>query len=161
MVDTYEYQSQWTQVYAEEAVRNEGGGIYIKHRDGRKTKMAIATGLISSNCRAEAMALLELLKTIRTEITNPATNIVFLTDCKSFLESLETSRDSQAIMQDIISELNLLRESAQVLLQWIPSHCGIDGNEMADPFSRVGSCQAQYEHSVNFCEAKTIIRNRR
>jgi hypothetical protein len=61
------------------------------------------------------MALLEALKNLRTEITNPPANIVFLTDCKSLLESLETSRDSQAIMQDIISELNLLRESTQVV----------------------------------------------
>jgi hypothetical protein len=95
------------------------------------------------------------------EITNPPANIVFLTDCKSLLESLITSRDSHAIMHDIISELNLLRESTQVALQWIPSHCGIDSNEMADSLSRVGSCLAQYEHLVNFCEAKTIIRNRR
>jgi hypothetical protein len=62
-------------------------------------------------------------------------------------------------MQDIISDLNSLRESTQVVLQWIPSHCGIDGNEMADSLSRVGSDLVQ--HSVNFCEAKTIIRNRR
>jgi hypothetical protein len=58
-----------------------------------------------------------------------------------------------AIMQDIISELKSLRESTQVVLQWIPSHCGIDGNELADSLSRVGSCLAQHEHSVNFCEA--------
>jgi hypothetical protein len=64
-------------------------------------------------------------------------------------------------MQDIISELNLLNESTQVVLQWIPSHCGIDSNEMASSLSRVGSSLAQYEHLVNFCEAKTIIRNRR
>jgi hypothetical protein len=32
---------------------------------------------------------------------------------------------------------------------------------MANSLSRVGSCLAQYEHAVNFCEAKTIIRNRR
>jgi hypothetical protein len=52
------------------------------------------------------MALLEVLKTLKTEITNPPTNIVFLTDCKSLPESLETSKDSQAIMQDIKMILN-------------------------------------------------------
>jgi ribonuclease HI len=107
------------------------------------------------------MALFDVLKTLKTEITNPATNIVFLTDCKSLLESLETSRSSQAIMQNIISEQNSLRESTQVVLQWIPSHCGIDGNEIAGSISRVGTCLAQYEHSVNFCKTKIIIRNRR
>jgi predicted type IV restriction endonuclease len=59
------------------AVNDGNRGIYIKHRDGRKIKETIATGLISSNCRTDAMTLFEALKTIRTEITNPPANFFF------------------------------------------------------------------------------------
>jgi hypothetical protein len=44
------------------------------------------------NFGLKTMALLEALKTLRTDIINPPTNKVFLTDYKSLLE---TSRDSQ------------------------------------------------------------------
>ncbi|BFZ00622.1 hypothetical protein BsWGS_03661 [Bradybaena similaris] len=135
--------TQWTHVYADGsaqgAVRNRGGGIYIKHSDGRTTKKAIATGKMSSNYRAESMVLLEALRMLGHDENATQGKLVFFTDCKSLLKSLQTPKDSRAVLEDIITELNNLPQSSQVALQWIPSHCDIAGNEIADSLSKTGS----------------------
>ena len=45
-----------------------------------------------------------------------------------------------------------------MVLQWLPAHCGISGNEKADALSKRGSQLEQIEHKMNYREAKTIIK---
>ena len=44
-------------------------------------------------------------------------------------------------------------------LQWIPSHCGVGGNEEADRLSKMGSTLAQSAHPMSYSEAKAILRH--
>ena len=44
-------------------------------------------------------------------------------------------------------------------LQWIPSHCGVGGNEEADRLSTMGSKLEQSAQPMSYSEAKTILRN--
>ena len=44
-------------------------------------------------------------------------------------------------------------------LQWIPSHCGIDGNEEADRMAKLGAEDEQEDNAVNMSEMKTIIKS--
>ncbi|BFZ09044.1 hypothetical protein BsWGS_12083 [Bradybaena similaris] len=76
------------------------------------------------------------------------------------IELQEFLRKHEVDVIYIITELNNLPQSSQVALQWIPSHCGIAGNEIADTLSKTGSNQNQYSHPVDYKEAKTIIRNK-
>ena len=66
------------------------------------------------------------------------TNIVFLTDCWSILHSLQSPGGDQ-ISSNIRQELSLLKNKTSVTLQWIPSHCGVGGNEETDRLSNMGS----------------------
>ena len=43
-------------------------------------------------------------------------------------------------------------------MQWIPAHCGIPGNEIADSLAKNGSEQHQEEKPTNYKEAKTLIK---
>ena len=42
--------------------------------------------------------------------------------------------------------------------QWIPSHCGVGGNEEADRLSKMGSKLEQSAHPMSYREAKAIQR---
>jgi ribonuclease HI len=151
----------WTRAYtdgsAEDAVRNGGGGIFIKFPDGNSISRSVATGQHSTNFRAEASALLTAAQTLNQKDRLPG-HTVILTDCRSLLQSLQHWR-SESILQHISQELQTLSSKTSVVLQWIPSHCGVAGNEEADRLSKAGSKMPQAEHQLSYAEAKTILRS--
>ena len=83
---------------------------------------------------------------------------MFLTDCRSILQSLQSPGGDQ-IFSNIRQELSLLKNKTSVTLQWIPSHCGVGGNEEADRLSKMGSKLEQSAQPMSYSEAKTILRN--
>ena len=85
-------------------------------------------------------------------------NIVFLTDCRSLLQSIQTYRGEQ-ILLTIKRELQALTKRTNLILQWIPSHCGVPGNEEADRLSKKGSKLQQLCQPASYLEVKTIIKN--
>ena len=46
-----------------------------------------------------------------------------------------------------------------MILQWIPSYCGVGGNEEAERLSKMGSKLEQSAQPMSYREAKTILRN--
>ncbi|XP_056006907.1 uncharacterized protein LOC125665371 [Ostrea edulis] len=50
-------------------------------------------------------------------------------------------------------------QSRITVLQWIPSHCGVYGNEQADILAKQGAGQQQEETPVCLAEMKTIIKS--
>ena len=92
---------------AEEAAKNGGGGVFIKLPDGRSIRKSVATGQQSTNYRAEAYALLTAAQTLNQEERLP-TYTVFLTDCRSILQSLQSPGGDQ-ILSNIRQELSLLK----------------------------------------------------
>ena len=152
-------QDTWTLVYtdgsAEEAVRNGGAGIYIRYPGGREEEISLATGLYSTNYKAEAVALRTGAAHIENS-PNTSYNVVFLTDALSVLQALLTARDKN--MNKLISALTSLCRAHSVVLQWIPSHCNILGNEAADALAKEGSRKQQEDRSTTYEEAKTIIK---
>ena len=54
-----------------------------------------------------------------------------------------------------------LQEAAKqrrVALQWIPAHCGIQGNEAADELAKLGAREAQPDNSVSFIEKRALVK---
>ena len=142
---------------AEEAAKNGGGEVFIKLPNGRSIRKSVATGQQSTNYRAEAYILLAAAQTLNQEERLP-TNTVFLTDCRSILQSLQSPGGDQ-IFSNIRQELSLIKNKTSVTLQWIPSHCGVGGNEDADRLSKMESKLEQSAHPMSYSEAKAIHRN--
>ena len=133
----------WTHIYtdgsAENAIKNGGSGVYARTPDGQTQSFSNASGSKCSNFKAEVLAL----QTAAAYITesNPEKSVI-LTDSKAALQSLcseSPDRDIKKLQQD----LSQIPSSCKVVLQWIPAHCGILGNEMADHLAKTGSKKPQ------------------
>lgn len=54
----------------------------------------------------------------------------------------------------------LLSHQKLVILQWIPSHCGIAGNEIADQLAKKGTNIPPFCCKLNYNRAKTVIHHK-
>ena len=149
----------WTLGYTdgsvENAVRNGGAGVYIQYAGGKEDKISLATGLYSTNYKAEA----EALKTTAARIeasTRASPNVVLLTDALSVLQALQSNRDTE--LNDLSAALASLCSRHAVTLQWIPSHCNLPGNEAADSLAKVCTTKEQVDRPTSYPEVKTILK---
>ena len=122
-------QAGWTHIYtggsAEEAVGNGGSGVLVRTPTGQTFGYSNATGRKCLYFKAETSALQNAVAYV-AEITPQKT--VILTDSKAALQSLTSNVPDQPIHQ-LLTDLQLLPHECTVVLQWIPDHCGIPGNE--------------------------------
>ena len=65
-------------------------------------------------------------------------NVVFLTDSRSVLGSLAGHGE-----HNLRRKLYSILEHRRVVLQWIPAHCRIKGNEHADRLGKKGASMEQ------------------
>ena len=147
-------QEAWIRAFtdgsATNAVWRGGAGVYITFPDGQRQCQAISTGLHCTNYRAEVEALIHAANTIK-DVAHPNSQVVFLTDAKSVLDAI--SELSQIL--DTLQEITC----ARLVLQWIPSHCGIRGNEEADRMAKLGAEKEQTDNSISLQEMNTIIKS--
>jgi len=142
----------YTDGSATSAVSDGGAGVYIRTPEGHTTTAGIPTGKHCSNYSAEVQALMQATTMIQDHQSN-YTQVVFLTDALSVLEALSGDK-----LPRLMEKLQDLLESRRVVLQWVPAHCGIPGNERADQLAKTGARGHQPENSVSFTEKKTLVK---
>ena len=135
---------------ATNAVLQGGAGVYIRYLSRREKKEALPTGLHCTNYRAEMEALIHAAHTISCEVQEDE-QVVFLTDAMSVLQA--TINNKLSHLKKALSKIKCLR----ITLQWIPAHCGIDGNEEADNLAKMGANKEQKDNKVRPSETNTII----
>ena len=149
----------WTEVYTDgssiEATKDGGAGVYIKYNDS-EARFAYATGKFSTNYKAESMAMKNAAEELMRNSNNIKPNIVILTDALSVLEGLENTKEKE--LDPLREALAKLGSKTKLVLQWIPAHCGIPGNEIADGLAKEGSGLEQTDRKTSYREAKTHIK---
>ena len=90
---------------------------------------------------AEMFAILQACSYIN-DLPNPPSAAIILTDSKSSLQTLcNQRRDSRQELQKEIQHLThqIITKGTDLTMHWIPSHCGIAGNEMADRAAKMAA----------------------
>ena len=106
---------------------------------------------------AELHAIYIALKTVRQ---SRVPNIVICSDSKSALQSIVTPPFSHHLQVNICNVYNdLYNAGFRVNFLWVPSHCGIEGNEAADYYAKQSlELEAITDIPQNFDSIKSAIR---
>ena len=82
---------------------------------------------------------------------NRGMSVVIFTDSLSALQALERDRIQNNLIVDILYKIKVLQLSdIYVNFEWIPSHCGIHGNEVADLLAKKGASKEQVELHIPY-----------
>ena len=120
--------------------------------------VSVPGGILCSNYRAEVLVLLNATETISWE--QKPKKAVFLTDSLSALQAL-MSGEPDITQKKFTENINTLAQTTCAVLQWIPAHTGIRGNEIADQLTKEGREKEQPASHLSYREVKTLIRNKK
>ena len=129
----------WSDVSVTEGVTNGGAGALIIWPDGEELEIRSPAGRLCSSYRAEMVALNAALTHLLKNPTHVEDPIVTCRDSQSALASLCGGPAAQSSPLGVAVWRTLRGLAAggrQVHLQWVPSHCGLDGNERADAIAK-------------------------
>ena len=98
------------------------------------------------------------LEEAATILERTKNNVVFLTDALSVLQSIKSNRDKE--QQSLFTKLTDLSKRYNTTLQWIPAHCGLRGNKLADTLAKQGAHLEQIDSTTTtYSGEKTIIKS--
>ncbi|XP_043212000.1 uncharacterized protein LOC122376264 [Amphibalanus amphitrite] len=147
----------WTDGSASGGVLRGGAGALVIGADDSRTELRIPAGTLCSSFRAEMVALQKTLEHI-IENESGTDPVIICTDSMSAVAALREGPSAQRSARGA-TVWQLLREASAgdrpVTLQWVPSHCGIPGNEAADTLANEAAALAQEDVPL---DVETIYR---
>ena len=161
LIDTSFPHHNWIRIYTDGSVagphRNGGAGVLIQWTDRTETKLSTPVGLLSTSCKAEEKAILTAIEELTRDQRLNNKNVVFLTDSDDILQAIDNHKT--AVASNTVHALeSLSNKTNQIILQWIPGHVGIKGNEIADQLAKEGTLLEQPETEITFPQQKVIIK---
>ncbi|GFX04593.1 RNase H domain-containing protein [Trichonephila clavipes] len=127
----------YTDGSSDRSLSNGGAGIILLLPDGNNYKHKINTGIIASNFTSELVAIREalLLYQQNPHVIDSTEGLVIFSDSKSAIEAIRNGETN--ISCDIITLLEQMHNKRKsCILQWIPAHVNIEGNECADSLAK-------------------------
>ena len=162
------YPNSWVHTYTDgsafKATINAGYGAKIIYPTGKSEEIFDSCGAFCSNYVAEQEAISKAcLKIQKSFQSTPSlvSDVVIFTDSLSTLQSLESGRDDNGTMSQMTYNINSLISiyNVDVVLQWIPGHSGVQGNESADSLAKTGASLPQPDVPVSMDTVKKMIRS--
>ncbi|XP_055543568.1 uncharacterized protein LOC129729110 [Wyeomyia smithii] len=109
---------------------------------------------------AELIAIKVALEVVNDESLE---QYVIFTDSKSACEILDNAKQ-QSKREEIINDILVLASRWKVSIQWIPSHVGDKGNDLADDLAKQGAegkhCET-LDNSISYSDVYLILKKRK
>ena len=146
------------------ATKFAGCGVYLKFPDGSAERLSDSCGNNTSNYEAELQAIKQASETIHQEFdlgTKTPSDLIYFSDSSSALEALRNPPFNTTLLSQTALAMHHLisAHNITVTLQWIPGHCDIKGNEVADKLAKEGACKPQKNLPCSMDTVKQILKN--
>ena len=107
---------------------------------------------------AELLAILMALLNFFNDLCQPSMAVSFFSDSLSALQAIK--RNSQSSREDVVKEIvvvchQLITRGTDIVLQWVPSHVGVPGNESADRAAKQTATALNL--TLSFTDIKTLL----
>ncbi|GFN92936.1 RNA-directed DNA polymerase from mobile element jockey-like [Plakobranchus ocellatus] len=156
------YARCYTNGSARDGVHDGGYGILVQWPDGTTTRASGPVGKITFSFDCEYKALVECLRLVlrrhREGTTLPG--VVVLTDCQWLVRKLSGMGSAEVGTALQLMEELVRVENVRVIVQWLPSHVGIGGNETADSLANLGRNQQQPNNPVTLTQVANLLRRK-
>jgi ribonuclease HI len=138
-----------------------GAGFLLKRGRTNLHEGATATGPHCSSFWAEARALEEAMKQVIAKCSPNDKSLYIFTDSRSVVERLQTGRTLQRELigkrcWDLFAEI--ASRGITTALIWVPSHCNLRYNEVADKLAERGVHEDASLEKVPFAAAKAVAK---
>ncbi|GFU57221.1 RNase H domain-containing protein [Trichonephila clavipes] len=147
----------WVHIYTDESLLKDsdsaGAEVYC-----HLFSFYLTTGKFTTAFDGEVAAFQKALVQLHCLMNSFTRDVVF---CDSKAAIFANNLNSSAASSNILDCKKLLQSlseySKQIVLQWIPGHCGVIGNEFADHLAKMGaSIQQITRKAVPFTSARGI-----
>ncbi|UYV64195.1 hypothetical protein LAZ67_2007019 [Cordylochernes scorpioides] len=132
--------------------------LHIILQDGTHIKIKEGAGKISSNFTCELTAIWKALDVCLNQPSlHQAEGIIIYSHSRSALEAIQkgNTRITQKI-HSLLTQLETLEKNC--ILQWIPAHVGIEGNEMADELAKEARKLSQRKEQMSVFDADALAK---
>ena len=111
--------------------------------------------------RAELAAIILLLNWINQNCGQFKTNLVIFSDSLSALQAIQNSQKEDMITEILLLITQIYYKGINIFMEWIPGHCGINGNDIVDwsAKSAITHPQIDVAMTLNKTEIKSLIKN--
>ncbi|GFW08461.1 probable RNA-directed DNA polymerase from transposon BS [Trichonephila clavipes] len=151
----------YTDGSSDRSLSNGGAVIILLLPDGNNYKHKINTGIIASNFTSELVAIREalILYQQNPHVIDSTEGLVIFSDSKSAIEAIKNGETN--ISCDIITHLEQLHSKRKsCILQWIPAHVIIEGNECADSLAKEARDIEHKCSTITLDDANAVAKHR-
>lgn len=159
-INTLYPEDDWLRIYTDgsriEDCINSGAGVY-----SRLFAFFSPVGRFRTAFDGEIEAIQIALSQLLCHL-NHFTRVVILSDSKAALQAINSTRVPTSVaIWNCQSLLRCLSDNHKtIFLQWIPAHCGVEGNERADLLAKKGAAILQTANeNVPFHNARLFVRS--
>lgn len=159
MIEVLYPTSEWFHIYTDGSLNEDkaGAGVFSNLFEIKSSVGSNATSF-DAELKAISLALGAIMK---HKISERYQQIVIFVDSKCALLSLRNTEYGDNGVSEFISNSlgHFQKKRIKIVFQWVPSHAGIHGNEMADKLANVGNNKPQKNFPLKFTTVKNLIEN--